>query len=209
MALITARLPLQGLGTGAEASSSHLFREWLLQRAPQCCRAAHIAWSPCEAMWNILHQDEHVWRQASPSATYPEGIPISSEATEAPLAIQSPHTMVQKQLRTLGRPRIWLNFNIETVEIFYSILFYSILFYSILFYSILFYSILFYSIMWGAPIASGVGPTGPWHCGSHAELLTTGITRISLVNGPSLTIAVFFGHFAFLPQLHHDKILNS
>ena len=40
---ITARLPLQGLGTGAEASSSHLFRGWLLQRAPQCCRAAHIA----------------------------------------------------------------------------------------------------------------------------------------------------------------------
>ena len=45
-------------------------------------------------MWNILHQDEYVPTQASPSATYPEGIPISSEATKAPPTTQSPHTAV-------------------------------------------------------------------------------------------------------------------
>ena len=67
-------------------------------------------------MWIILQQDEYVWTQAPPPATYPEGMPISSEATEAPPTTQNPHTTVRKQLRTLGRPCIWLNFNIETVE---------------------------------------------------------------------------------------------
>ena len=61
----------------------------------------------------------------------------------------------------------------------------------------------------GRQVGQVVSLLGPWHYGSHSELLTTVIRQVSWVNGPYLTTGVFSRHSGSLPQLNHDKILSN
>ena len=54
-------------------------------------------------------------------------------------------------------------------------------------------------------VVSLLGGPGPWHYGSHSELLMTAIRDVSWVNGPYLTTGLFSGRSGFLPLLKTMK----